>query len=161
MLISSTQNLPWWKKTTVYQIYPRSFKDSSGNGIGDISGIISKLDYLRDLGIGTIWFSPFFSSPQADFGYDVSDYRSIAPEYGSLADCEKLIREIHNREMHIVLDLVLNHTSDQHPWFLESRSSRDNTKRDWYIWHDGQKSHGTKPPNNWKSMVGVGGTMMM
>jgi len=154
---SSSLNLPWWKKTTVYQIYPRSFKDSSGDGIGDIPGIISKLDYLQDLGIETIWFSPFFSSPQADFGYDVSDYRSIAPEYGSMTDCEKLIRDIHNRDMYVVFDLVLNHTSDQHPWFLESQSSRDSPKRDWYIWRDGRKPHGKKPPNNWKSMVGGSG----
>ena len=155
--MSPAQNLPWWKKTTVYQIYPRSYKDGSGNGIGDILGIISKLDYLQDLGIETIWFSPFFSSPQADFGYDVSDYRSIAPEYGSMADCEMLIREIHNRDMYTVFDLVLNHTSDQHPWFLESRSSRDSPKRDWYIWRDGQRSGGKKPPNNWKSMIGGSG----
>ena len=141
----------------MYQIYPRSFKDSTGNGIGDIPGIISKLDYIQELGIETIWFSPFFSSPQADFGYDVSDYRNIAPEYGTLADCEKLIHEIHNREMYVVFDLVLNHTSDQHPWFLESRSSRDNSKRDWYTWRDGQKPHGKKPPNNWKVMVGGSG----
>lgn len=155
--ISSAQDLPWWKKTTVYQIYPRSYRDSSGDGIGDIPGVVSKLDYLQDLGIETIWFSPFFSSPQADFGYDVSDYRDIAPEYGSLADCERLIREIHSRDMHIVLDLVLNHTSNQHPWFLESQSSRDNPKRAWYIWRDGQKPHGKKPPNNWKSMIGGSG----
>jgi glycosidase len=154
---SSVKDLSWWKRTTVYQIYPRSYKDSSGNGIGDIPGIILKLDYLKDLGIGTIWFSPFFSSPQADFGYDVSDYRRIAAEYGSMADCEKLIREIHNREMYVVFDLVLNHTSDQHPWFLESRSSRDNPKRDWYIWRDGRKPHGKKPPSNWKSMIGGSG----
>ena len=157
MPISSNQSLPWWKKTTIYQIYPRSYRDSSDNGIGDISGIISKLDYLQNLGVETIWFSPFFSSPQADFGYDVSDYRSISPEYGSMADCESLIREIHSREMHAVFDLVLNHTSDQHPWFLESRSSRDNAKRDWYIWRDGQKPHGKKPPNNWKTMIGGSG----
>jgi glycosidase len=154
---STPDNITWWKKTTVYQIYPRSFKDSTNNGIGDIPGIISKLDYLQDLGIETIWFSPFFSSPQADHGYDVSDYRNIAPEYGTMTDCEKLIREIHNRNMYVVFDLILNHTSDQHPWFLESRSSRDNPKRDWYIWHDGKEPRGKKPPNNWKAMVGGSG----
>ncbi len=147
----------WWKKTVVYQIYPRSFKDSTGNGIGDIPGIISKLDYLRDLGIETIWFSPFFSSPQRDHGYDVSDYRNIAPEYGTLSDCERLIKEIHNREMRVVFDMVLNHTSDQHPWFMESRSSRDNSRRDWYIWRDGRKPGGKKPPNNWNSVIGGSG----
>ena len=158
--VVSTQinhDLQWWKRTTVYQIYPRSFKDSTGNGIGDILGIISKLDYLQELGIETIWFSPFFSSPQADHGYDVSDFRSISPEYGNMADCEKLIQEIHSRGMYVVFDLVLNHTSNQHPWFLESKSSRNNPKRDWYIWRDGQKSGGKKPPTNWKSMVGGSG----
>ncbi|MFW9909791.1 MAG: alpha-glucosidase [Candidatus Thorarchaeota archaeon] len=149
--------LPWWKTTTVYQVYPRSFKDSTGDGIGDIPGIISKLDYLQDLGIGTIWFSPFFSSPQADHGYDISDYRSIAPEYGTMRDCENLIQETHNRGMYVVFDLVLNHTSNQHPWFLQSRSSRDNPKRNWYIWRDGQKPEGKKPPNNWNSIVGGSG----
>jgi oligo-1,6-glucosidase/alpha-glucosidase len=151
------RSLPWWKKTTVYQIYPRSFKDSTGNGIGDIPGIISKLNYLQDLGVETIWFSPFFSSPQADHGYDVSNYRDIAPEYGTMADCDRLIQEIHNRAMYVVFDMVLNHTSDQHPWFLESRSSRENPKREWYIWRDGKKPGGKKPPNNWKSMVGGSG----
>lgn len=157
MSITSSKDLPWWKKTTVYQIYPRSFKDNTGNGIGDLPGIISKLDYLQNLGIETIWFSPFFTSPQADHGYDVSDYRNIAPEYGTMADCEKLIQEIHNREMYVVFDLVLNHTSDQHPWFLKSRLNKDNTKRDWYIWRNGQKPGGKKPPNNWKAMVGGSG----
>jgi len=154
---STPSNLSWWKKTTVYQIYPRSFKDTTGNGIGDIPGIISKLDYLLNLGVETIWLSPFFSSPQADHGYDVSDYRSIASEYGTMNDCEKLIQETHNREMYVVFDLVLNHTSEKHPWFIESRSSKDNPKRDWYIWRDGIKSEGKKPPNNWKAIVGGSG----
>jgi len=153
----NTNELPWWKKTTVYQIYPRSFKDSTKNGIGDILGIISKLDYLLDLGIETIWLSPFFASPQADHGYDVSDYRSIAPEYGTMTDCEKLIKEIHNRGMYVVFDMVLNHTSEQHPWFIESKSSRNNAKRDWYIWRNGRKPGGKAPPNNWKSLVGGSG----
>ncbi|MBE0527002.1 MAG: alpha-glucosidase, partial [Candidatus Thorarchaeota archaeon] len=157
MSISSNKDLPWWKKTTVYQIYPRSFKDSSGNGIGDLQGIITKLDYLQELGIETIWFSPIFSSPQRDHGYDVSDFRSISQEYGTMADCEKLIHEIHHREMYVMFDLVLNHTSDQHPWFQESKSSRNNPKRDWYIWRDGKKPGGKKLPNNWKAMVGGSG----
>ncbi|MCY3414289.1 MAG: alpha-glucosidase [Candidatus Heimdallarchaeota archaeon] len=143
----------WWKSTTVYQIYPRSYKDSSGDGIGDITGIISKLDYIQNLGIETIWFSPFFTSPQADVGYDVADYYNIAPEYGTMEDVDRLIKEIHSRDMKIVLDMVLNHTSDQHPWFLESKSSKDNPKRDWYIWRDGKKPKGIAPPNNWQSMV--------
>ena len=155
--VPSLRLLPWWKTTTVYQVYPRSFKDSTGDGIGDIPGIISKLDYLQDLGIGTIWFSPFFLSPQADHGYDISDYRSIAPEYGTMKDCESLIHEIHDRDMYVVFDMVLNHTSNQHPWFLQSRSSRDNPKRNWYIWCDGQKPEGKKPPNNWNSIVGGSG----
>jgi len=157
MAVPSLRLLPWWKTTTVYQVYPRSFKDSTGDGIGDIPGIISKLDYLQDLGIGTIWFSPIFSSPQADHGYDISDYRSIAPEYGTMRDCENLIQETHNRSMYVVFDMVLNHTSNQHPWFLQSRSSRDNPKRNWYIWRDGQKPEGKKPPNNWNSIVGGSG----
>ncbi len=154
---TTPSNLPWWKKTTVYQIYPRSFKDTTGNGVGDIPGIISKLDYLQKLGVGTIWFSPFFSSPQADFGYDISNFRNIAPEYGTMSDCEKLIQEIHEREMYVVFDLVLNHTSEKHHWFLESRSNKDNPKRDWYIWRDGKKPGGKKPPNNWKAIVGGSG----
>jgi alpha-glucosidase len=152
--------LPWWQTTTIYQIYPRSYADSSGDGIGDLRGIIAKLDYIRDLGFETIWVSPFFRSPQRDFGYDVSDYRDIAPEYGTLADAEELIREVHARGMKVLFDLVLNHTSDQHPWFLESRSSRHNPKRDWYIWRSspspcgrGAKGEG-RPPNNWKAIPG-------
>ncbi|MFW9952843.1 MAG: alpha-glucosidase [Candidatus Thorarchaeota archaeon] len=147
-------NLKWWQKTVVYQIYPRSYKDSTGNGIGDLSGIISKLDYLESLGVETIWFSPFFPSPQQDHGYDVKDFRSIDPVYGSMEDFENLLNSLHKKNMKIVLDLVLNHTSDQHPWFIESASNKDNSKRNWYIWRDGKKSNGKKPPNNWKSMIG-------
>ena len=143
----------WWKQTTIYQIYPRSFKDSTGNGIGDLRGIISKLDYIKDLGVETIWFSPFYSSPQGDFGYDISDYQNIAPEYGTMDDFNDLVTNIHDRKMKIVLDLVLNHTSAQHNWFIESRKSRDNPKRDWYVWKDGKKPYGKAPPNNWKSYV--------
>ncbi len=145
--------LPWWKKTVVYQIYPRSFYDSTGNGIGDLNGIISKLDYIKDLGAETIWFSPFYDSPQVDFGYDIMNYREISPDYGTMQDCDRLIHEIHQRDMKIIFDLVLNHTSDQHPWFIESRSNKDNPKRDWYIWRDGKKPHGKKPPNNWKAII--------
>ncbi len=135
--------LPWFHQTTIYQIYPRSFADSNADGIGDIQGIIGKLDYLRELGFETIWCSPFFQSPQRDFGYDISDYRLIAPEYGTLDDAQQLIEQVHRRGMRIVLDMVMNHTSDQHPWFKESRSSRNNPRSDWYIWRD--------RPNNWQS----------
>lgn len=144
----------WWQKTVVYQIYPRSFKDSTGNGIGDLQGIISKLDYIKNLGVETIWFSPFFPSPQEDHGYDVQDYRDIDSEYGTMKDFDELLQQIRARDMKIVLDMVLNHTSSQHPWFKESASSKVNPKRDWYIWHDGRKPNGKKPPNNWKSMTG-------
>ncbi|MFX0146122.1 MAG: alpha-glucosidase [Candidatus Hodarchaeota archaeon] len=144
----------WWQKTVVYQIYPRSFNDTTGNGIGDLRGIIEKLDYLEDLGVETIWISPFFKSPQKDHGYDVSDFRSIDPVYGTLRDFDELLSRIHNKNMKMVLDLVLNHTSDEHPWFRESSSSRGNSKRNWYIWRDGRKSDGKRPPNNWKSMTG-------
>ncbi len=153
------ESLPWWKKTVVYQIYPRSFKDSTGDGIGDLKGIISKLDYIKDLGVETIWFSPFYKSPtwkpykDHDCGYDISDYRDINPEYGNMDDTDLLIEEVHKRGMKIVLDLVMNHTSSEHEWFKESRSSRDNPKRDWYIWRDGKKPEGKKPPNNWDSMI--------
>jgi oligo-1,6-glucosidase/alpha-glucosidase len=145
---------PWWQTTTIYQIYPRSFADSNDDGIGDLPGIISKLDYIQDLGFETIWVSPFLCSPQQDFGYDVSDYCDIAPEYGRLADAEELIRAVHQRGMRVLFDLVLNHTSIQHPWFQESRSSRSNSKRDWYIWRDGRANG---PPNNWKAIPGGSG----
>ncbi len=150
----------WWQKTVVYQVYPRSFKDSTGNGIGDLQGIIEKLDYLQELGVETIWFSPFYPSPtykpysQHDCGYDISNYKEIHPEYGTMELFDNLVKEIHDRDMKIVLDMALNHTSIEHPWFKESRSSRDNPKRDWYIWRDGRKPNGKKPPNNWKSMIG-------
>ncbi|MFX0082284.1 MAG: alpha-glucosidase [Candidatus Hodarchaeota archaeon] len=144
----------WWQKTVVYQIYPRSFKDSTGNGIGDIQGIIEKLDYLKNLGIETIWISPFFKSPQQDHGYDIVNFREIDPVYGTMSSFEKLLNEIHDKHMKLVLDLVLNHTSIEHPWFRESASSKDNPKRDWYIWRDGKKPEGKKPPNNWKAIPG-------
>jgi glycosidase len=144
----------WWQKTVVYQIYPRSFKDSTGNGIGDIQGIIEKLDYIKGLGIETIWISPFFTSPQQDHGYDVANFREIDPVYGTMRSFDKLLKEIHDRGMKLILDLVLNHTSIEHPWFKESASSKDNSKRDWYIWRDGKKPNGKKPPNNWKTLPG-------
>jgi len=140
---------PWFHKTTIYQIYPRSFYDANGDGIGDLPGIIQKLDYVRELGFETIWVSPFFASPQADFGYDISNYTEITPEYGTMADALQLIDEVHQRGMKIVFDMVMNHTSIEHPWFKESRSSRHNSKADWYIWQD--------KPNNWRSMTGGSG----
>jgi oligo-1,6-glucosidase/alpha-glucosidase len=145
----------WWRHTTVYQIYPRSFADSNGDGIGDLPGIIGRLDHLQALGVETIWLSPFWRSPQADFGYDISDHYNVAPEYGTLADCRALIDAVHRRGMKIVFDMVLNHTSDQHPWFLESRRSRHSPRRDFYIWRDGRG--GRRPPNNWRSMLGGSG----
>lgn len=163
-------SLPWYHKTTIYQIYPRSFYDSNGDGIGDLPGILQKLDYIRELGFETIWISPFFCSPQADFGYDISDYTDIAPEYGTMSDALQLIEEVHKRGMKIVLDMVMNHTSDEHPWFRESRSSRDNPKADWYIWRDSSLPLGEGlgaalslskwargAPTNWQSMVGGSG----
>ncbi|MES2284600.1 MAG: alpha-amylase family glycosyl hydrolase [Bacteroidota bacterium] len=155
--ISQETSNDWWRRTTVYQIYPRSFYDSNRDGIGDLKGIIQKLDYIRELGFETIWISPFFMSPQKDFGYDISDYYSIAPEYGDSALCNQLIREIHKRDMKIIFDLVMNHTSDEHPWFQESSHSRTNNKSDWYVWKDGKGKKGLDPPNNWKSMVGGSG----
>jgi glycosidase len=155
--VRALQEVPWWKRTTVYQVYVRSFADTNGDGVGDLRGVLAKLDYLQSLGVETLWLSPFFESPQADFGYDISDHFAISPEYGSLDDCRELIRETHRRGMKIVLDMVLNHTSDEHPWFLESRSARESPRRDWYIWRDGQKAGGKARPNNWRSMLGGSG----
>ncbi|PHH93138.1 hypothetical protein CDD83_1 [Cordyceps sp. RAO-2017] len=143
----------WWKESSVYQIWPASFQDSTGSGVGDLDGIISRVDYLKDLGVDVVWLSPIFKSPQVDMGYDVSDYRAIDDRYGDLAHVDKLRDELHSRGMKLVLDLVMNHTSDQHEWFKESRKSRDNPFRDWYIWkppkYDGQGKR--QPPNNWES----------
>lgn len=144
---------PWWQTTSIYQVYPRSYQDSDADGIGDLPGIIDRLDYIRDLGVETVWVSPFFASPQMDFGYDVTDYEDVAPEYGTLEDAQRLIDEAHARGLRVMFDLVLNHTSDQHPWFQRSRSSRTNPKADWYIWADGRSEHGRRPPNNWKSAM--------
>jgi alpha-glucosidase len=146
--------LKWWQQAVFYQIYPRSFADGNGDGIGDFPGMTAKLDYLRNLGVDAIWLSPHYPSPFLDCGYDISDYTNVGPEYGSLQDFTVFLHEAHARGIRVVLDLVLNHTSDQHPWFLESRSSRDNPKRDWYIWHDGQDDG---PPNNWISIFGGSG----
>ncbi len=139
----------WWQTGIVYQIYPRSFQDTNGDGIGDLPGIIQRLDYLRWLGIDALWISPIYPSPMADFGYDISDYRDIHPMFGTLTDMDELIAAAHARDLRVLLDFVPGHTSDQHPWFLESRSARDNPKRDWYIWHDGKPDGGS--PNNWLS----------
>lgn len=142
----------WWQTAVFYQIYPRSFADGNGDGIGDFTGMIAKLDYLQSLGIGAVWLSPHYPSPNVDCGYDISDYTNVAPEYGTLEDFKRFLQEAHARGIRVLLDLVLNHTSDQHPWFVESRSSRDNPKRDWYIWHDPAPDGG--PPNNWWSVFG-------
>jgi len=136
----------WWRDGIIYQIYPRSFADSNEDGLGDLPGIINKLDYLADLGVDALWLSPIYPSPDKDFGYDVSDYIDIDPRFGTLADFDLLLSEAHRRNIRIILDLVLNHTSNQHSWFLESRSSRDNSKADWYIWRE--------VPNNWQSIFG-------
>lgn len=143
---------PWWKHAVIYEIYPRSFQDSKGDGMGDLNGIIARLDYLRDLGINAIWLTPIYPSPQVDFGYDVSDYTAIDPAYGTMADFDRLVSEARKRGIRIIMDFVINHTSDQNPWFQASRSSRTNSKRDWYIWRDG-KGPG-QPPNNWISWFG-------
>ncbi len=141
----------WWKHGVIYQIYPRSFYDSNGDGVGDIPGIIAKLDYLARLGVDGVWLSPVYPSPMRDFGYDVSDYRGIDPVFGTLEDFDRLLAEAHRRGLRIIMDMVLNHTSDAHPWFAASRSSRDDPRRDWYIWRDGRKDG---PPNNWLSAFG-------
>jgi alpha-glucosidase len=142
-------NLKWWQTAVFYQIYPRSFADGNGDGIGDFPGMTAKLDYLRDLGIDALWLSPHYPSPFIDCGYDISDYTGVGPEYGTMEDFTTFLQEAHARDMRVVLDLVLNHTSDLHPWFEESRSSRDNPKRDWYVWRDGRNGG---PPNNWVSL---------
>ena len=139
----------WWKEAVAYQIYPRSFMDSNNDGIGDLQGIISKLDYLKDLGIDVIWICPVYKSPNDDNGYDISDYQDIMSVFGTMEDFNELLCEIHNRNMKIIIDLVINNTSDEHPWFIESRSSKQNPKRDWYIWREGKDN---KEPNNWESI---------
>ncbi|MDR7238206.1 glycoside hydrolase family 13 protein [Neobacillus drentensis] len=142
-------NKKWWKESVAYQVYPRSFMDSNGDGIGDLNGVTEKLDYLKELGIDVIWLSPMYKSPNDDNGYDISDYQDIMEDFGTMADFNKLLEGVHQRGMKLILDLVINHTSDEHPWFIESRSSKDNPKRDWYIWRDGKDG---KAPNNWESI---------
>jgi alpha-glucosidase len=142
----------WWQEGIIYQIYPRSFQDSDGDGIGDLQGIIKRLDYLKWLDINALWISPIFPSPMADFGYDISDYRDIHPLFGTMDDFDAMLKEVHDRDMKLILDLVPNHTSDEHPWFQESKSSRNNPKRDWYLWYDA-KPDGSAP-NNWLSVFG-------
>ncbi|THD67393.1 DUF3459 domain-containing protein [Robertkochia marina] len=153
LLAQTNESLPWWKSASIYQVYPRSFMDSDNDGIGDIDGIISKLDYIKNLGFEAIWFSPFFKSPQQDIGYDISDYKKVDPEYGKEGDLERLIDEVHKRDMKVIFDLVLNHTSIEHPWFQESLDSTSQ-KADWYVW---QKGKGKKAPNNWKNIIGIKG----
>jgi len=152
MTMTDPAESPWWKRGTIYQIYPRSFQDSDGDGVGDLKGIEQRLDYLAQLGIDAIWLSPIFLSPMADFGYDVADYCGIDPIFGTFQDFDRLIGSAHDRGIKLMLDFVPNHSSDQHPWFLESRSSRSNPKRDWYIWRD--PAPGGGPPNNWISDFG-------
>lgn len=142
---------PWWKHAVIYEIYPRSFQDTNGDGRGDLNGITSRLDYLKDLGVDAIWITPFYPSPQVDYGYDISDYEAIDPDYGTMADFDRLIAEAKKRNIHVILDFVINHTSDQNAWFKESRSSATNPKRDWYIWRDGKNGG---PPTNWLSWFG-------
>jgi oligo-1,6-glucosidase/alpha-glucosidase len=153
---TSDKQRPWWERGVVYQIYPRSFQDSNGDGVGDLAGVESRLDYVASLGVDAIWLSPIFPSPMADFGYDVADYCGVEPLFGSLADFDRLLAGAHARGLKLLLDFVPNHTSDQHPWFIESRSSRDSPKRDWYIWRDAKPDAEGRPgpPNNWISDFG-------
>src|SRR3984957_20806602 len=165
---------PWWKHALIYEIYPRSFQDSNGDGIGDLNGITQRLDYLQKLGIDAIWISPMYPSPQVDFGYDISDYENVDPQYGTLADFDRLVAEAKKHNIHVLLDMVANHTSDKHKWFIDSASSRTNPHADWYIWNDGKPdplAAGSRdrtaphspaarfgplgwvvPPNNWSSL---------
>src|SRR6202140_307137 len=144
---------PWWKAAVIYQIYPRSFQDRDGDGVGDLPGILPRLPYLSSLGVDAIWVSPIFPSPMKDFGYDISDYTGIDPLFGTMGDFDALVDAAHAAGLKIILDLVPNHTSDRHPWFLESRSSRDNARRDWYLWREPAADGG--PPNN--RLSGFGG----
>ena len=145
-----TPGRPWWEPGVIYQVYPRSFQDSDGDGVGDLRGITSRLDYIASLGVDAVWLSPIFRSPMRDFGYDISDYTDVDPIFGTIGDLDALVAAAHARALRVLLDLVPNHTSSDHPWFLESRSSRDNARRDWYIWRDPAPDGG--PPNNWRSV---------
>jgi alpha-glucosidase len=152
---SFQSNPDWWKNAVIYEIYPRSFQDSNGDGIGDLNGVTSRLGYLQALGVNAIWLSPIYPSPQVDFGYDISDYTAIDPKYGTLNDFDQLVTEARKHNIGIIMDLVLNHTSDKHPWFKESASSRTNSKADWYVWRDPKTVNGRRePPNNWISVFG-------
>ena len=157
---SRAHRAPWWQHAVIYEIYPRSFQDSNGDGVGDLRGIESRLGYLQRLGIDAIWITPMYPSPQVDFGYDISDYDAVDPRYGTLADMDRLIAAARRRHIRVLLDMVLNHTSDQHPWFLAASSSRANPKHDWYVWSDGKPGVGPNahdgrvPPNNWVSLFG-------
>jgi alpha-glucosidase len=149
---AATGGQPWWKNAVIYEIYPRSFGDTNQDGIGDLNGITEHLDYLKNLGIDAFWLTPIYPSPQVDFGYDISNYEAVDPQYGTMADFDRMMAEAKKRGLRIIMDMVLNHTSDQDPWFIESASSRTNPKASWYIWHDG-KPNG-QPPNNWQSIFG-------
>ena len=154
----SLEHYRWWQKEIIYQIYPRSFQDTNHDGTGDLSGIIRRLDYVQQLGVHAVWLSPIFTSPMHDFGYDIADYTDIDPLFGSIQDFDELLAQVHQRDMKLILDLVPNHTSHEHPWFQEARSSRDNPKRDWYIWKDPHPdSTERRPPNNWQSVFGGSG----
>ena len=156
--MTTPADLPWWKRGVVYQVYPRSFMDSDGDGVGDLQGTIDRLDHLVELGVDALWLSPIQPSPDADFGYDISDYCDVHPQYGDLETFDALVSACRERGLRVVLDGVFNHSSDQHPWFLESRSSRDNAKASWYLWRDGRGGPGqTGAPNNWASTFGGGG----
>src|SRR6202041_774933 len=158
----------WWKHAVIYEIYPRSFQDSNGDGVGDLNGISSRLDYLQALGVDAIWISPMYPSPQVDFGYDISDYENVDPQYGTLKDFDRLVAEAKQRNIRVILDMVLNHTSDKHQWFVDAASSRTNPKHSWYCWSDGVAANapgvtdyqkrfeheGMVPPNNWTSLFG-------
>ena len=146
ILVNAAPEIKWWQKKPVYQIYPKSFLDTSGKGTGDLRGVIEKLDYIKSLGAGAIWLTPIYPSPMIDNGYDIADYKGINPLFGTMADFDELIAEARARDIKIVMDLVFNHSSDKHSWFLESKSSRDNPKADWYIWRDEK--------TNWKSIFG-------
>src|SRR5882672_10508504 len=149
--VTTVRESAWWKEAVVYQIYPRSFSDSNGDGIGDLPGITARLDYLKALGVDVIWLSPHFDSPNADNGYDIRDYRKVMTEFGTMADFDRLLASMKERGMRLIIDLVVNHTSDEHRWFVESRKGRDSAWRDYYIWRDGRDG---SPPNNYTSFFG-------
>ena len=152
-VLSTAQLQAWWKEASVYQIYPASFCDSTGNGVGDLAGILSKLDYMKKLGVDVVWLCPIFASPQVDMGYDISEYKTIDPQYGSIEDVDRLMNGLHERGIKLLLDLVVNHTSDEHEWFRQSKSGKDNPYRNWYIWKKPRYDEkGVRhPPNNWTS----------